>query len=537
MAKENSISSDADVLQSVKDFIQSRGSYYKKDRSDFRRSKNLAAGNGWFERLSTAWGEARSNLTINPLKKIVDSTCNAFLRSPFSFDGLGDGMSEQLNKALFHCLRDACNDGLGYLYAYHTPEGEIKFKCLANTHVMYSKDRALVIDKKRIDDKSKKLNKSIWSNTDVLALAVDEIPVVTYFELEKGKVSIYRIVNDEITAHSVLDLPMLPIIRVKGKLVKLKEEDHYRGYYYEFQDTVAAMNAYMSRAAEMAISKTPVVMAEESMPLNAQYQEAWQSNEPRNLYLYKGFLQVEGLPPIQLPRPDYSPYNQDLQTLNNQITLLSSFIDGLSGMNLNSEAMGNDTATAVLDRRESRQDAQSELLFYLNNSAHKAAKLLEAYMLNLGSKPVQIKVINRMDQAFRNKNSLDLYLALVQAQTPKALAIEWLRLFSAPDEILAALSSPEAEDPIKDQMAQKLNELSAALEQERSKNELIAIQTKANIDLEREKMRLDYETKMADIALKNRELALKEAELGIKSNQRQQEIDIKDAETAAGILT
>jgi hypothetical protein len=526
---------DSDILESVRSFIETNESYYKKDRSDFRRSKNLAAGNGWFERLSTAWGEARSNLTINPLKKIVDSTCNSFLRNPFRFDGLGDDLNEQINKALFHCLRDACNDGLGYLYIYHTDDGAIKFKCLSNIHVMRSRDRALVIDKKRVKGKSSRLNKSVWNNTDVLSLAADEIPVVTYFELKDGTVSIYRIENDEITARTSLELPVLPIIRVKGKLVKLKNEDHYRGYYYEFQDTVAAMNAYMSRAAEMAIAKTPVIMAEESMPLNAQYQEAWQSNEPRNLYLYKGFREVEGFSPVALPKPDYSPYTQDLATLNNQITLLSSFIDGLSGMNLQSEAAGSETATAVLDRRESRQDAQSELLFYLNNSAHKAARLLEAYISAVGGGKPGIKVINRMDMAFRNKNALDLYMSLLSSNTPKPVAIEWLKLFSCPEEIIGILSRPDAEDPVKDELARKLEEVTAALEAERSRSQLVLLQTQSNMEIEKRKMEIDYELSTARLALDSRRLAIEEAKLGIDAQIKQQEIEIKDATAAAQI--
>jgi hypothetical protein len=537
----------AKVAEQVEDFIKNREGYFEEDRTSFRRSKNLQAGQGWFERLGRAWGEARSSLTINPLKKIVDSTCNNLLRNPFRFEGLGDDINKNINKSLHSCLRDACNDGIGYFYVFHDDGGNLKFKCLSNTAVMFSEDESeyLVIDKRKEDKSKTKIKSSLWNNKDVLALSTNEIPVLTYFRLEDEAVKIYQFKGDIIEAYTELLLPRIPIVQVRGKTIKIKERDHYRGLYWEFQDVVAAMNAYMSKAAEIAIAKTPVLMPEESFPLNAQQQEAWQSNEPRNLYLYRSLLQVEGIAPIMLNKPDFSPYNQDLETLNNQITMLSSVIDGLTGMNLASENLPNETAMSVLDRRESKQDAQSELLAYLNDSAHEIAGLLFDYMnlIQPGNKLIEpIKVLNQIDKNFQSRNALDLFLTLNQAQVNPNTALEWLKLFNCPEEVIKTIeANQQGQDPQAELLIQENEELKAALQAERNKNELIVMQSQNQLQIETAKIKVELEK----IDLERIKLGLKQAETSaqialeaennaIKQEQEQQKIDLKAVETITG---
>ena len=535
----------AKVIEQVEDFIKNCEGYFEEDRISFRRSKNLQAGQGWFDRLGQAWGEARSSLTINPLKKIVDSTCNNLLRNPFRFEGLSDNINKNINKTLHSCLRDACNDGIGYFYVFHDDDGSLKFKCLSNTAVMFSEDESeyLVIDKRK-EDKTKSKS-SLWNNKDVLALSTNEIPVLTYFRLEDEAVKIYQFKGDIIEDYTELSLPRIPIVQVKGKTIKIKERDHYRGLYWEFQDSVAAMNAYMSKAAEIAIAKTPVLMPEESFPLNAQQQEAWQSNEPRNLYLYRSLLQLDGIAPIMLNKPDFSPYNQDLETLNNQITMLSSVIDGLTGMNLASENLPNETAMSVLDRRESKQNAQSELLAYLNDSAHSIAELLFDYinLIHPENKLIEpIKVLNQMDKNFQSRNALELFLTLNQAQVNPNTALAWLKLFNCPEEVIKTIeANQQGQDPQAELLIQENEELKVALQAERNKNELIIMQSENQLRIEADKIKVELEKinleriklglKQAEI---NAQIALEAEDNAIKQEQEQQKIALKAVKTITG---
>jgi hypothetical protein len=399
-------------------------------------------------------------------------------------------------------------------------------------------DEFLVIEKKKGEKHRQK--SSIWNNTEVLSMAVDEYPLLTYFARDHNKktVKIYQFDNDAITGFTELALPRIPIVPVKCKSVVMKHEVHYRGYYWEYQDAVALMNACLSKAAEIAIARTPVAIMEEALG-DQSYIESWQSNEPRNLQIYKGFMHIEGMAPIKLDPPQWAPQHQDLETLNNQIAHLQSYIDKGTGQSMLSENAGHETATAVLLRSEAKQDALSEALFHLNRAAHRIAEIASHYIAVLGgSERSEITVSDQLQDSFKNRSAIDMLLQLQQAQISPLMQLNILDVYGAPEQMLNALrlqiSESQKQDPEKEQLNQMVNELKEALKAEANKNQLVLTQTQTQHEIKMAELAQDREIKDAQFRLEieklnieRAKLGLKELEIGIGANLKQQEINLK----------
>jgi len=544
--EENEFGIDADkIIEKVKDFINAKEGYFKEDRTSFERSQNLQAGNGWFERFgANAWGEARSSLTLNPLKSACDSTANNFLKNQFKFDNLDDNLTEKINTCLYDALKASINDGLGFVYMYHTDDGRLNVKTLSNRAVMWdyeNEDDFLVIEKKK--GEKHRVKASIWNNTEVLNMAVDEYPLLTYFtrDHESKTVKIYQFDNDRIIGYTELGLPHIPIIPVKCKSVMMKHDTHYRGYYWEYQDAVALMNACLSKAAEIAIARTPVALMEESLG-DQSYIDSWQSNEPRNLQIYKGFMHIEGLPPIKLDPPQWAPQHQDLETLNNQVAQLQAYIDKGTGQSMLSENAGNETATAVLLRSEAKQDALSEALFHLNRAGHRIAEIASYYLPILtGQERVDIVVSDQLQNSFRNRNAIDMLLQLQQGNISPLMQLTMLDLYGAPKEMLEALKlqiqEASKQDPEKEQLSSQVAQLQEALKTELSKNELVLKQTQTQYDIKMAELAQDkyakeiqFKLEFEKINIERAKLGLKELEIGTKADLEQQRINLKTGE-------
>lgn len=532
-----------EVIHKLKDFIQNRHGYFAKDKTDFERSQNLQAGNGWFHRLNKSFGEARANLTINPLKQMVDSTMNAFIRNPYKFEGLEENTQNEINECLQECLRDACDDGLGYFYVYHTEDGQLKFKKLHNQKVIYSENEAIVIDKKRTPDGEKAVDRTtFWGgNMDILSLDPNEIPVLTYMVKDNGVVKIYKFESEDLTAMTELAIDKLPIITIKNQCIMMSHEPHYRGFYYAWQDAVAFLNACLTVAAEITIARTPCALAEESLAGNEEYIKQWESNDRRNLYIYKGFMQTKdaagAIINTQLPAPTWAPNTQDLQQLHNGIQSTKAFIDQGMGTNLLAESKGNETATAVLLRKENKQASMSEMLSNLNKSVREIVNLIEQYVMLLTGQQIQINIKDTYSQSVINQNALDLLLTMHQSQVPLMTQLAVLQCYSAPEEIIQAvqLQIQNEQDPEKMEMEAKIQELTAQLQMEQVRaKEAEALVKQAEISAAQRYSTKEMEIQskerltLAELRVEQMKIELEYAKLGIEKQQKQIELENND---------
>jgi hypothetical protein len=539
----DSISQNLSKLEKVRSFIKNNSSYFSLDKMDFRRSKLYASGSGFILQgnLNKAWGESRATACVDALTPIVDSTCNAFMRNPFSFDNVGEELSLKLNEVFNDCLREACQDGLSFMYVWHDENSVISVRRINNMHVMWAETEAVVIDKQKIE-RSGGGSASIWANLDALNLGSDEIPIVTHFILKDGVVEITKIKDEEIVGETELRLPHLPIIPVRGRQVFLTDNEvHWRGYYYPLRDVLSALNANLSVSLERMITRDPVLLANESLG-DSEYTKQWEENGTRNFYVYEAFMpknEITGESGQPIPPPILNPQVNDISKLEAVRTSLFEIIDRVTGSNYLSESKGAETATQVLLRNQNKEDALSQILLNLTNAARRTAKVLMAYYEDLGyglAGPINVK--DNVSEGIKNTNSLQLLLSIKDLPVNVQLAV--MKTYDAPKEIISSVEREALDrqgDPEKQEMAAAIQQMThqLQLEQLRSKEaeatyEAARIEAMQRYETKMEELRVEREIKIAQLALEREKLALEYAKLGLKKEEAEAGLEIKAAE-------
>jgi len=535
-----------DLIEQIKTFIKNREKYWDLDKSDFRRSKNLATGNLWYERLGKSWGEARANVTHNPIQPIVDSTCNAFLRNPFVFEGLDDSSSQAINKVLFKCLREVCNDGLSYFYCWHDSNRNLHFDHLSNLHVIYTDDECVTVKKKKVKDRTNVQISTIWEDIESLNVESNEVIVLTHFKLENGKCQVSKVEGEEVTEQMTLNIPMLPILQVKGKSAWLSNDFHYRGYYYNLQDLVALLCANWSVSAERIISRDPVMIPAEALG-DSQFLEQWQSNEPRNFYTYQSFeLDNTGGAPklVALNPPTAAPNTTDIAKLETTRASIYEAIDRTVGSQYNSENAGNESATAVLLRNQHKEDALSELLWNLNQTALAITRLVAAYtnFLSDGQVQLDIKVKDKFTEGIKNTNAVQLLLSI--SQLPLNIQSAIMEAYGAPEEILIEIRNAVANEQnnqqadLEKQALQEENQLltrqmqfqTEQMQLNQAQYQLQLQEASLRSTIEHEKLKNDLAVEKMKYELELEKVKLEWAKLGIEQEQGNTELQIQAAE-------
>jgi len=540
---ENNTLEPVQKIDAVRRFIKAKDGYFSQDLRDFRRGKNIATGAGPFSKVGRAWGEARANVTINVMKKIVDSTCNAYLRDPFEFSPLDPDLSSSINVVMYECLREACECGLSYFYLCHTDNGELKFKRMPCTDVIWTDSEAVCIKKEQAKDAEYSQN-TIWTGLNSFKLSNEEIAVITHFKRDKesGVVEITKIRNDMVESETKLKLPYLPIIQVKCKAVTLSDnETHWRGYYYEYEDLLNVINMNLSITAEQMIVPNPWILPEESIGTN-QYREQYETPEPRPYYIYKSKMEImegEVKRTIDLPAPAPAPNSLDIKSLNEQLIMFLKIIDDQTGTNIAAENRGNETAAAVLARNKAKEDALSEMLFNLNNSAKILAKVLSYYMSILSGDPApnEITVTDKISESLKNKASVELLLSLQTLNPLVQLAV--LKTFGAPPIVLNAVDylvqqTLNQADPEKQQLQQQVEQLTQQIQIMSNENKLAEAQFKSAlirsdtslkeqaIKIQQEELtrQMDFQIEIAKIQLEYEKLGQKDKALELDTQSK-----------------
>jgi len=522
-------------VEAIRQFIKDNGSYFSIDKEDFRRGKSYASGSGWHTDLGRSWGEGRANAHLDIVSPICDSTVNSFTRNPYTFAGIGQDLQARLNEVLAECLREACQDGLSFLYIYHTEQGEIKAKRLSNLHVMHTETECLVIDKKKTESRGGG-TRSIWNNLDCLALASDEIPVLTHFIFKDGLVEITKIEDETVVAETSIALPALPIIPIRGRQVFLSDNQvHWRGYHFLLRHLCSAFSANLSVSLERMISRDPVLLPEESLG-DSEYIRQWEENGTRNFYVYKSLHESSALasPPIQLPPPTLNPQVNDISKLETLRASLIELVDRVTGSNYASENKGNETATAVLLRNQNKEDALSQMLLNLCNAAKRAAKILEAYLAALGA-PTQITVTDNVTQGIKNTNAIQLLLSI--KDLPIRLQMAIMQAYDAPPAILDAVAQEMQmqSDPVRAELEQKNKELQDVINRIQNENKMAeathaaaVVQAENSYATRMAQMESDERIKFAQMQMELKKLELEWQKLGISKDLDLLKLEQKD---------
>jgi len=520
-------------VEAVRQFVKDNGGYFSIDKEDFKRGKSYASGSGWHSDLGRSWGEGRANAHLDIVSPICDSTVNSFTRNPYAFSEITPELQARLNEVLAECLREACQDGLSFIYIYHEDRGELKVKRLSNLHVMYTETECLVIDKKKTESYGS-YSRSLWNNLDGLALATNEIPVLTHFILKDGVVEITKLEDESIVGQTSLPLPSLPIIPVRGRQVFLSDNQvHWRGYHFMLRHLCSAFSANLSVSLERMICRDPVFLPEESLG-DSEYSNQWDDNSPRNYYVYKSLTDRTDLngTSVKLDPPVVNPQINDISKLQTLRASILELVDRTTGSNYASENKGNETATAVLIRNQNKEDALSQMLMNLCNSAKRVASVLESYLAVLGIN-VKISVVDNVTQGIRNSNAIQLLLSVKDLPIRLQLAI--LQTYDAPATIIEAVAQElqQQSDPARIALEQENGELKATIQGMRNENKMAeATHAAAVVSAEQQ-----YATRMAQIESNERikilelendraKLILDKEELELKMRQMNIDKDI-----------
>jgi hypothetical protein len=509
-------------VEAIRRFVKDNGGYFSLDKADFRRGKFYASGSGWQGDLGRSWGEGRANAHLDIVSPICDSTVNSFTRNPFSFGGVGDALQSRLNEVLAECLREACQDGLSFLYLYHEDTGELKVKRLSNLHVMHTDTECLVIDKKKVYGSGG--GRSIWNNLDGLALATDEVPVLTHFLYKDGAVEITKVEDESVVAEASLALPGLPIIPVRGRQVFLGDNQvHWRGYHFMLRHLCSAFSANLSVSLERMICRDPVLLPEESLG-DSEYIRQWEENGTRNFYVYKSLHDTGavGGSITKLDPPTLNPQVNDISKLETLRASLLELVDRVTGSNYATENKGNETATAVLLRNQNKEDALSQMLLNLCNSAKRAAKVLQGYLAALGM-PAEISVTDNVTQGLKNSNAIQLLLSV--KDLPLRLQLAIMQAYDAPPPILEAIANElqQQGNPELSALEQENGNLKMQIQQMQNENKMAeATHSSAVVQAEQQyatrmaQMQSDERVKTAELETEWAKISLKKARLELE---------------------
>jgi len=527
-----------EALDKIRDFVQANSPVHDINVTDFKISKNLAAGNGFsVVNRANIWKRDRARVSLNLLSNVVNACCQTYSDDPFEFRS--DAIErEELALLLGTVLREMATDGISYILAYIDDGMRVQFKRLSNFNVMYGKcDHADGSDCKAVLYVDKEESKERWmkdkltlSLNKVLELGKDEIMVLTFWE--KGEsdgvegVWTYEVKGSKLTGKIFQPLSRIPVVRFYGKEVFMETWTTWRGFYYQVKDILLTMDYTLSLIQEK-IATAPnhlYVIAQEVLGDNL---DNWNrlNDIPKAFLAYKSILNVPGSngdnQVIQLPPPQPNNFVLGIEPLienyNFHLNLLNQTIGNIAGMSQASE-----TAEAVLLRKENKISAVNELVKNLLDSSYEIASLIRDYTGR------EVEIVNSIFEKAKNeKDSAMIYNFLSFCQQNELAKFTAPLLVSKMDlteeekgmlinGIAESYKPPEAMMKMQGdmEMLSKQNQaLSDALRQ--SQSDIQAQVASAQI-----RERGLYERKLVDAELKARELELKVAELSMKMKEK-----------------
>jgi hypothetical protein len=479
------------------------------------------------------------------MEPIVNSVCFKFNEAPFDFiqKDKEQPMPCKLDIAglkfqLGSCLRDAVQDGISYLLVYKKNE-EIKFSRLNNFNVIFGDcdysngedvEEVVYVDKRDTGKKQRKSEMSVTFDT-VLNLNQTEIPVVTYWYKDDGCVCTAKLEGDEIVEHGKQELAKIPVVRVYGKEVPADSfKKTWRGIYYLVRRLLMTMDFEQSTIQER-IATTPnhgYDIAEESLTNPESFSKM---NGPPVAYkTYKAFTTNSITPMAPPTRADKSAQIAEIvESFAQHKDLIYQTLGSVAG-----DAPTNETAEAVLMRRENKDTAVNEMLKNLLDSSHQIAKVIEHFT------GVEITVVSDIFDKAKQNDELQKIIALTQYMNnnPHAYAIAPVLVKKLDiDEqskqfILGLLDQREKAN---EQNNMEVEMLKLENQQLRSDTQAQVVTAQINHQTTIAKANIDAQIKAEELKFKYTELQNKAEAEGIKLAQNAQKIADKYEKDIADI--
>jgi hypothetical protein len=535
---------EKDIRERIQNFVASHQAEHATNVMDFKVSKNVHGGNGFqIYNHGTIWNKDRAQVNASGvvMTPIVNSIVYRFTENPFDFRA-ADAETPlpyevdwtELKFQLGNALRDAVQDGISYILTYKK-DGRIRFSRLDNFNVMYGtceysngKDckEAIYVDKRDTGKKQRKSMMGIAFET-VLDLAATEIPVLTYYFLENGECHQVKLEADEIADYTVQPIGALPIARIYGKEVPIDYRKNWRGIYYCVKDILRTMDLEQSLIQER-ICTAPnhqYWVAEESVGNNVE--QFGKSNDiPTFSKTYKAFNPNN--PGVSLPPPQRNDLSTNIADLTQSYSLHNEIVNQGLGQ-IAGDDKGNETAEAVLLRRENKDTATNDLIKNLLDSAHAITDIVEEFIER------KVSVASDIFEKAKKNEELQKIIALTQfisqnkvAYSATPVLISKLDVDEKTKQVLLQLLSQEKEQA--DASSQEIELLKMENQQLRSDKEAQVVAAQINREAQMASKAMDAQIKQEEFRLKWAELGMKQEGETIKLAQEGQKMQ-DDLET------
>jgi len=534
------------VIDRIKDFILKNQDEHDLNVTDFKISKNLAAGNGFtVVNRANIWKRDRARVSLNLLANIVNATCQTFTSDPFEINT--DSIErEELTFKLGTVLREAATDGIAYLLAYKEEKSEkINFKRLNNFNVMYDRceyadgkdcKAALYIDKKDSDEYWNKGELAVKLNS-VLELKPKEMMTLTYWEKTEDGVDTYSIEGNELVDHVFQPLRRIPVVRFYGKEVFLETWLTWRGFYFQVKEIMMTMDYTLSLIQEK-IATAPNHLYNIAAETLGDNLNQWNrlNDIPKafltfkSVYVYDG---ADGTKQVQmLPPPMPNNYDIGIEPLiasyNFHLNLLNQTIGNIAG-----ESSQNETAEAVLLKKENKISATNELVKNLLDSAYEVRDLIEDFTGETNLKLTE-NIFAKIKKQEDLKNITAFLTMAQQNELVRYTAPVLIEKLDLTDEEKKQLTDGIAQSY---QPTQEMQQKDQELQQAQQQIQALTAQlneSKAAIDAQLATAQIKeqglYERKIMDMEFKFKELELKMAQMQIDSGKKEFDNAMKSAD-------
>jgi hypothetical protein len=469
------------------------------------------------------------------MEPIVNSVCFKFNEAPFDF--IQKDKEQQmpckldiagLKFQLGSCLRDAVQDGLSYLFVYKKDE-EIKFSRLNNFNVIFGDcdysngedvEEVLYVDKRDTGKKQQKSEMSVTFDT-VLNLNQTEIPVVTYWYKDEGCVCTAKFEGDDVVEHGKQEIDKIPIVRIYGKEVPAGSfKKTWRGVYYLVRKILMSMDFEQSTIQER-IALAPnhgYDIAEESLSNPEQYAKL--NGQPVAYKTYKATNPLNPQAPLPPPqRADKSAQIAEIvESFAQHKELIYSTLGSVAG-----DAPTNETAEAVLMRRENKDTAVNEMLKNLLDSSHQIAKVIQYFT------GVEFNVVSDIFDKAKQNDELQKIIALMQfvngnphAHAVVPVLIKKVDIDEQSKQMILTLLQQEKEG--QEQGNMEIDMLKLENQQLRSDTQAQVVTAQINHQTAIAKANIEAQIKAEELKFKYMELQNKAEAEGIKLAQNAQKI-------------
>jgi len=512
---------DNEIMDRLRDFASDCRDAHERDIRDFKVSKNVASGNGFTTKgvKNQGWNAERGKVTVNLLEPVIGAIVHEFTSSPFDFKTDAPADLPELKFQLGTCLREACIDGVSYLLTYKENE-KIKFLRLNNFNVIYGPceyadgsdcKEAVYIDKKDYGREGQNKRRKEWDKmfTSVLNLQKNEGVVLTYWRKRDGFVDTFLVENGEITQRTTQEMPRIPLVRIYGKETLLDNERNWRGLYWQVRKILRSMDAKKSFVYERIVTapNRNFLVAKQSI----DNPESWSKiNDIPAAYIAYNAIDPNN-PSVPLPAPIPLKFDTGILEIEGSIKTDQDLVMSILGASAGTP-VSNETAEAVLLRRETKDSAVNEMIKNLLDSAQEIAEIIKAL-----SGGMEVTVQSDIFEKAKKNEDLQKIIALTTLVNNNPAAMTIL------PAIVAKMDLPlnEQETILKLFLQDKEGNNAASMELQalKAENAQLRANNEANLQAAQMESQSSIETKKIDAIMKDAELKVKMQELHLKETE------------------